>query len=134
MRRGRGFYPSFRQLQVSRPAIVLAGFLLLLAMVIHARAHAPGTPHADWYNTRQLTPAAQERFGFKSCCAHADVVKARFKVSGSGNDEWWWEKDGQWDRVPADIIHWNEDTPDGQPVLFAVGGKPVCFFPGTGGT
>lgn len=88
-----------------------------------------------WYETRTLTEAAHRRFGFKSCCAHADVVKTRFRVSSaSGADEWWWERDGQWLRVPDDIIHWDQHAPDNMPTLFAVGGKPVCFFaPGAGG-
>ncbi len=86
-----------------------------------------------WYETRELTPAAQKRIGFKSCCAHSDVVRTKFKVSGAGNDEWWWEKDATWVRVPADIIHWGEPTPTGEPILFAFQGLPTCFFPGQSG-
>lgn len=85
----------------------------------------------DWYESRVLTEAAQKRFHFKSCCAHSDVVKTKFRV-GAG-DEWWWLDDATWRRVPDDIIHWDQHAPDGQPVLFAVGGQPVCFFPGQDG-
>ena len=29
----------------------------------------------DWYKNAELTPQAQKRFAFKTCCDHADVVK-----------------------------------------------------------
>jgi hypothetical protein len=88
----------------------------------------------DWYRNAQLTAAAQQRFGFKSCCAHSDVVKTRFRVDrGSGADVWQWWHDGAWDTVPADIIHFGESAPDGQPTLFALGSTPTCFFPGDSG-
>lgn len=87
----------------------------------------------QWYETRTLTPAAQARLGYRSCCAHADVVKTRFRVSGSGNDQWEWERNGTFERVPDDIIHWDQHAPSGEPVLFAVAGQPVCFFPGQSG-
>jgi hypothetical protein len=84
----------------------------------------------NWYETRDLTPAAQKRFAFKSCCAHSDVVKTKFKVGGAGNDEWWWlDADGKWRRVPDDVIHWNEHAPGGDPVMFAIGSEPTCFYP-----
>lgn len=87
----------------------------------------------QWYETRELTAAAQQRFGFKSCCAHSDVVRTKFAVGGRGTDEWWWLANGSWERVPADIIHWTEHAPSGEPVLFAVGNRPTCFFPPRGG-
>lgn len=88
----------------------------------------------DWYESRKLTPAAKERFHFDSCCAHSDVVKTKFKVGGAGNDQWFWlDSDGKWQRVPDDIIHWDEHAPGGEPVMFAVGASPVCFFPPDGG-
>lgn len=34
----------------------------------------------DWYSRAELTPKAQMRFPFKSCCEHADVVKTQFRV------------------------------------------------------
>ena len=87
----------------------------------------------DWYESRTLTAAAQERFHFKSCCNNADVVKTKFKVGGAGNDEWFWLDGSTWREVPADIIHYDQFSPTGEPVMFAVGGKPVCFFPPSGG-
>ena len=88
----------------------------------------------DWYRNAQLTDAAQKRFGFKSCCAHSDVVKTEFRVDKtSGTDEWYWMKDGQWTLIPGDVIHWGESAPDQQPTLFAVGNLPTCFYPGQGG-
>lgn len=106
------------------------------------KAHATWKPEyanapqevKDWYRNAQLTEAAQKRFGFKSCCAHSDVVKTEFRVDkASGSDEWYWLSDGQWSRIPGDIIHWGESTPDLQPTLFALGNLPTCFFPGQGG-
>jgi len=88
----------------------------------------------QWYRNAQLTEAAQKRFGFKSCCAHSDVVKTTFRVDKANNgDEWYWFDNGHWSQIPSDIIHWGESAPDGQPTLFAVGNLPTCFFPGQGG-
>jgi hypothetical protein len=87
----------------------------------------------NWYESRELTEAAQQRFNFRSCCAHSDVVKTKFKVGGAGNDEWWWLVGETWKRIPDDVIHWNEHAPDGLPVLFAVGENPTCFYPPDGG-
>ena len=92
------------------------------------------SPHRDWYQTRELTEAAQKRFGFKSCCAHSDVVITKFRPTASGDDGWEYvDATGHWARVPDDIIHHGEGTPPGEPVLFAVGGRPTCFYPGTAG-
>lgn len=115
------------------------GFLFVLLAIIHEAtpAHAHWKPEyaqasqetRDWYESRELTPEVFARFHFHSCCNNSDVVKTKFKVSGSGNDEWFWQNGDNWDRIPDDVIHWNEHAPDGQAVLFAVGGRPVCFFP-----
>lgn len=115
--------------------LALASALMLCAPAI-ARDNGqyanvdPAIRH--WYETRTLTPAAQQRFGYKSCCAHADVVKTRFRTLGRA-DQWEWELDGRFEPVPADIIHWDQHAPSGEPVLFAIGGRPVCFFPPAGG-
>jgi hypothetical protein len=88
----------------------------------------------EWYRNAQLTDAAERRFGFKSCCAHSDVVKTAFRVDKATNgDEWYWLNNGQWTPIPSDIIHWGESAPDRQPTLFAIGNLPTCFFPGEGG-
>lgn len=89
----------------------------------------------DWYKNAELTEAAQQRFFFKKCCDHADVVKTKFRVGEAGHDVWEWldPETNAWREVPADIIHGEERAPGGQPVLFVVGGKPVCFFLPEGG-
>ena len=84
----------------------------------------------DWFKSRVLTPAARQRFHFSSCCEQADVVNTRFRVDRTtGADQWWWLNGDKWERVPDDIIWWNEHHPEGKAILFALGGKPVCFFP-----
>jgi hypothetical protein len=35
--------------------------------------------------------------------------------------------------VPTDVIWWDEHSPTGEAVLFAIDGKPTCFFPPRGG-
>ena len=92
------------------------------------------SPHREWYQTRQLTPEAQARLHFKSCCAHSDVVRTKFRPLPNGGDGWeYLNAAGKWVRVPNDIIHWGASTPTGEPVLFAISEVPVCFFPGEGG-
>jgi len=87
-----------------------------------------------WYQNAQLTDAAERRFGFRSCCAHSDVVKTEFRVSRVNNgDQWYWFDHDHWNLIPSDIIHWGESAPDGQPTLFAIGDIPTCFYPGVGG-
>ena len=88
----------------------------------------------DWYRNAQLTPQAQMRFAFKSCCEHADVVKTQFRVNKStSGDEWYWLDGENWRRVPDDIIHWGETAPSKQPTLFVHDGKETCFWPGEAG-
>ncbi len=97
--------------------------------------YANASPEVQaWYRNAQLTEAAQKRFGFKSCCAHSDVVKTEFRVDKATNgDEWYWLNNGRWIQIPSDIIHWGESAPDRQPTLFAIGNLPTCFYPGQGG-
>lgn len=91
----------------------------------------------DWYKAQELTPEAKTRLGvsWKSCCEHSDVVKTRFRVDRTtAEDEWWYLDGNTWRKVPADTIHWNDPTPDGQPVMFAYQGSITCFYPAdTGG-
>lgn len=89
----------------------------------------------DWYETRTLTPEAEARFHFKSCCAKSDSVRTKFKVGGKGNDEWYWLDRGEWRKVPADIIHPDEHNPNGEATLFVLPGtsEPTCFYPPGGG-
>lgn len=63
-------------------------FCVLVAI---APAHATWKPqYADaapavraWYESAQLTPAAQKRLGFVSCCAHSDVVHTQSSAARS---------------------------------------------------
>ena len=95
----------------------------------------------DWYRNAELTPAAQQRFGFKGCCDHADVVRTHFRVSQTNyGDAWEFWDDGApepgWRDIPADIIHVGEHAPDGRATLFRLGGSGgalVCFWPPDGG-
>jgi hypothetical protein len=88
----------------------------------------------DWYRSRKLTDAAAKRFAFRSCCDGSDKVETQFRVDrATGDDKWYYEKDSQWLEVPPDVIWWDEHSPTGEAVLFAVDGKPTCFFPPRGG-
>jgi hypothetical protein len=136
-------YTSFKS---ARPLHIIAAassgvFLLALLGFAH-KANATWKPEyanapqeaQDWYRNAQLTDSAQKRFGFKSCCAHSDVVKTTFRVdNASGDDAWYWLNDGEWHQIPSDVIHWGESAPGGEPTLFAIGNLPTCFFPGEGG-
>jgi hypothetical protein len=87
-----------------------------------------------WYRNAELTKAAQTRFPFKKCCDHSDVVKTKFNVNRTNaGDEWFYLADGEWKRIPDDIIHWEERAPSGLPTLFIYNGKETCFFPGESG-
>jgi len=118
--------------------VAIAAILFCGATGAYARwkpeyANAPQAVQ-DWYKTRQLTKAAEERFAFKSCCDNSDKVETQFKVDkANGDDEWYWLKDGRWQLVPGDVIHWDEHAPDGEPVLFVYNGRETCFFPPEGG-
>jgi hypothetical protein len=88
----------------------------------------------DWYKSRKLTDAAAKRFAFKSCCDGSDKVETQFRVDrATGDDKWYYQKDGQWTEVPPDVIWWDEHSATGETVMFALDGKPTCFFPPRGG-
>jgi hypothetical protein len=131
-----GCRPS-RALPVPLIGLALAGFMALAnpAGATWKPEYASAAPEVqEWYRSAQLTDAAQKRFGFKSCCAHSDVVKTEFRVDkATKGDEWYWLNDGQWSLIPTDIIHWGESAPGQQPTLFAIGNLPTCFYPGQGG-
>jgi hypothetical protein len=124
-------------------ALLVIGYCLL-AVFFPALVEARWKPEyaalpqevRDWFATRELTPAAQQRFHFKSCCAQSDVVQAKFAVSKlNGADEWFYQLAGEaaWKRVPPDIVHPDEHAPSGEAVLFVFMGEPTCFFPPQGG-
>jgi len=111
--------------------------LFLVAMNKAARSadldgRYANAPDRDWYLHAELTEAAQKRFGFKSCCAHSDVVKTRFRPALAA-DGWDYLDGTRWRQVPPDIIHHDKFAPAGEPVMFAVHGNPTCFFPPRGG-
>lgn len=123
-------------------SFLLLAFVLMAFVTVANQADATWKPEyanalpdvQDWYRNAQLTDAAQKRFGFKSCCAHSDVVKTTFRVDKATNgDAWYWLNAGEWTPIPSDIVHWGESAPDRQPTLFAIGSLPTCFFPGDGG-
>jgi hypothetical protein len=136
--RGQDFGASDGSALIS---LLLLTFVLMAFVTVANRANATWKPEyanaapevQEWYRTAQLTDTAQMRFGFKSCCAHSDVVKTSFRVNkGTSGDEWYWRNGDQWTLIPGDIIHWGESAPDRQPTLFAIGNLPTCFFPGQG--
>lgn len=138
-----GLLLAFLAAQLSLDAIrrLLLAILVLIVAAPPTAArwkpeYAQASPEVrDWYKAQELTPAAQLRFHFKSCCDNSDRVKTRFAVSKlSGADQWFYQlPDGTWREVPPDIIHWDKHAPGGEPVLFAFQGQPTCFFPPDGG-
>ena len=121
---------------------LLAASLVLVCVAARAPADATWKPEyaaasaaaRAWYETRELTAAARARFGFRSCCAHSDVIRTRFRPAPSGDDGWdFLAADGQWRRIPPDVVHPDEHAPDGRATLFAIQGEPTCFFPPQGG-
>lgn len=121
-------------------AITLLGWAIVYAALNRAVADDNGqyanSPNRAWYREQQINPEARERLKvmWKSCCDHSDVVKTRFRVDRTtADDQWFWLDGNTWRQVPADIIHWNDPTPDGQPLLFVYSGLPTCFYPGEGG-
>lgn len=121
------------------PMVAIA-MLLATPTAAHSRwkpEYASAPPEVrNWYEQAELTPAAEARLHFKSCCAHSDVVRTEFRVNKTdGGDEWYWLDGETWKRVPVDIIHFDSHAPDGRPTLFVLPGTSIetCFYPGDGG-
>lgn len=115
---------------------VLIGWFITTAKADNADGKFNNAPNRDWYQAQEINPEARTRLNvsWKSCCNNSDVVKTRFRVDRTtAADQWWYLDDNTWRQVPADIIHWNDPTPDGQPILFVYSGKPTCFYPGDSG-
>jgi hypothetical protein len=100
------------------------------------------SPYHGWADQQDVMPAARVRMGCIpdpskgrcSCCNGAEIVKTKFRVAGDYSDAWDWlnPRTQKWERVPDDIIHWDEPTPDKQGVAFEYpigSGKLRCFFP-----
>lgn len=90
----------------------------------------------EWFTNAKLTPEAQARLHWINCCDNSDRFKTTFKP-GAAKDEWYFERDGKWERIPDDVIH-TEDDPTmpaqlrEEGVLFiypAEVGQPTCFWP-----
>lgn len=123
---------------------IIALLWVVATLAVPARADDPysQSPYKGWADQQEVTQAARPRFGCTSpggrcsCCADAEIVATRFRVDrGTGADQWWYlhQATNQWRRVPEDVIHWGEHSPDGRPVLFIWSGEPRCFFPGEDG-
>lgn len=108
------------------------------------------TPQAvqQWFRSARLTDAARKRFGFQNCCDQSDRYETRFRVDKqTAGDAWFYQVDGNWVRIPDDVIHSDEihakDPKDDalpefeqmrrEGVLFIYDGKPTCFWPPQGG-
>lgn len=112
------------------------GLLICLVIPVSAEWNGLKGPNSSWYEAQQINPEAKQRLGvhWSSCCNHSDVVHTRFRVDRTtAEDEWWYLDGNTWRKVPPDITHWNDPTPDGQPVLFVYQGMPTCFYPGDSG-
>jgi hypothetical protein len=113
--------------------ISLLAALLTLSLARPALADKP----TSWYEAQMLNPETKLRLGvdWRNCCNQSEVVHTRFRVNRTNyEDEWWWLDGNTWRQVPSDTIHWNDPTPNGQPVPFIYQGQPTCFYPGdTGG-
>jgi len=128
-------------LRAQAPRIAVQGAIAAALMLVSPAGATWKPEYANqpfevqqWYRNAELTKAAQQRFPFKKCCDHSDVVKTKFNVNKtSAGDEWYWLDGEAWRRIPDDIIHWNESAPTRLPTLFIYNGKETCFFPGEGG-
>lgn len=125
-------------------AIAIACVLLIPRAAAEWKAEYANQPQEvqDWYRNAQLTEAAQKRIGFAKCCAQSEVVETSFKVDRStGSDEWFYLKNGRWEHIPGDIVHWGESAPGGKATLFVLAhdvlgqsaGTLTCFWPPDGG-
>lgn len=125
---------------------------IIIALVILAtwKPEYAKSPNAvqDWFKEAQVTKEAQLRLGFKNCCDQSDRFDTQFRVDRStAGDSWFYRVDGQWVRIPDDVIHSDEihaSNPDDdklpefeqmrrEGVLFVYDGRPACFWPPQGG-
>lgn len=121
----------------------MRSILILLATVSLACAHDPREHPtlAGWAEEQVITQRLADKLGICpdfaanniqcKCCADSEILRdVQYRVSRvDAGDEWWYRKDGEWKRIPDEIIHWGESAPSGEPVLFALGSHLRCFFP-----
>jgi hypothetical protein len=120
----------------------LLAFTMLAFALCGAKAHdhdAYSAQYNEWAAKQLVTPEAGKRMAcgeFSAqnascyCCHKSEVVKTKFRVAEDNDDAWDWQVPGTniWRRVPADVIHWGEETPSKE-VLFLLNGVERCFFP-----
>lgn len=124
-------------------ALTLLAFtpLLISSRVLgHDDGHPVVTPMDEWAIKQQVMPAARKRMSCQempvscSCCNGAEIVRPKYRVANDKRDAWDWFNTfkGKWERIPDDIVHWGQPTPDKRAVLFlypAGTDNPRCFFP-----
>ena len=92
--------------------------------------------YIEWFKNAQTTPEAFNRFGWNSCCSHADRYVTQFRTNAN-RDEWWYLKDGKtWEKIPDFIIHWEDDPKmpeqlkvEGVLFIYQSDGRLTCFWP-----
>lgn len=103
----------------------------IIACVSYARADDPWSrsPHYDWYQAAEATPAAQVFFNIVKCCNGAETVQTQFRHKRD-TDEWWYldKSSSTWRKVPEFIIWEGKNPPENKPVLFNWNGNLTCFF------
>lgn len=119
--------------RLTRPAIALAGFLLLFFSVA-ARSQEHHHPpqdaaihelfYKDWMRPDQPK---------MSCCNNQDCYPAEARIRGG-----MWEarqrETGNWVRIPIEKIEQFRDSPDGRNhVCMSPWGHVYCFITGAGG-
>jgi hypothetical protein len=138
-------------------AAMVCGVVILVWLLAVLNAHAQGvgpddgintpldrfgnSPYRNWAEKQQVMPRAWLRLGCSdpdlyptngcSCCNNADIVRTKFRVAEDASDAWDWfnPQPQEWQRVPDDVIHWDEPTPTKEAVIFVNGGRVLCFFP-----
>jgi hypothetical protein len=118
--------------------------LVVVLVALSTLAHATWKPEYGqsppeemlWFDSAMTTPAAAKRLGYMKCCDNSDRFKIKF-LSGAKADEWYFERNGKWERIPDDVIH-TEDDPTMPKQLKTEGvlfiyppdtGQPTCFWP-----
>jgi hypothetical protein len=125
-------------------ATYVAGTVIavIIVLTIGSMAHARWRPEyaqntqqvRDWFSSQQLNPTTKQRLGvpWNGCCENGDVFKTQFRVSkNTGGDEWYYLKGDTWKKVPDDVIHWGQHSPDKRATLFiyVATGQELCFYP-----
>lgn len=134
--------------------MIIKSALILIAATLPALAtwkpEYAATPLVvqQWFRNAETTKESRKRLTFNKCCDHSDRYETKFKVDRStAGDSWYFLVDGEWVRIPDDVIHDDEihasnPKDDALPefaqmrregVLFIYNGQPTCFWPPQGG-